>query len=182
MAKINPVRTSLPEVDWVSAYLLSTSSQLTGDNYLPLPTTPQNVSEGINANTYDQDIVGRSSPLISYGSTGARTISFSIEVADDYMPMKANGTRYTIKSYVSALKSLVYPRYSSLQVIAPQCTLHIGNVTSSGIVTSVNVSWGGPLSSIDGSGVGTFTRATIQIQFKEIRAAVVGSIDIRDGK
>ena len=153
MAKINPVRTSLPEVDWVSAYLLSTSSQLTGDNYLPLPTTPQNVSEGINANTYDQDIVGRSSPLISYGST-----------------------------YVSALKSLVYPRYSSLQVIAPQCTLHIGNVTSSGIVTSVNVSWGGPLSSIDGSGVGTFTRATIQIQFKEIRAAVVGSIDIRDGK
>ena len=166
-------------VDWFSAYITSASSQL-DKGVLPLPTTPQSVSEQVSLNVGEQAIIARSAPIVSYSNTNARTVSFSFAVADDYMPTKGKGGKqYTIQEYINTLKSLVYPRYTSNEVISPQCVLSIGNIKLKGIVTSVSVTWNGPLSNILLGGC--YSRADIAIQFKEVSNVVKGSITIKNG-
>ena len=180
MRKIEkPSRSLLKNVNWFSAYIASTSSQI-NEGVLPLPTIPEAVAEQYSLNTGDQQIIARSAPIVSYSNTNARTVSFSFVVADDYMPTKGEGgAQYTIVEYINALKSLVYPRYTSNEVISPQCILNIGNIKLKGIVTSVSVNWKGPLSNILAEGC--FSRADIAIQFKEVSNVVKGSITIKNG-
>lgn len=162
---------------WYKAYIVSNSSSIVA-HQLPLPTIPNSVSESVVANTNDQQIVGRSAPIVSYLSTGARTVSFTFAVADEYMPTY-NGYKYTIHTYINALKSLVYPRYTKSNIISPQCVLHLGNITLKGIVTNVSVTWNGPVSNFIYGG--NFTRADINLQFKEVTGTVKGAIDIKSG-
>ena len=172
-------RSIMNNVDWFSAYIASNSSQI-NNKVLPLPTIPESVSESLSLNTYEQAIVARSAPIISYTSTNARQLSFTFAVADDYMPTKDDkGKQYTIVEYINALKSLEYPRYTSNQVISPQCILVLGNIKLKGIVTSVSVNWKGPLSAIMSGGV--YSRADISLQFKEVANTVKGAINIKSG-
>lgn len=177
-------RSLLGNPDWASAYIISTSSHII-DGDLPLPTIPQSVSESLSLNTNDQSIVARWAPIITYINTNARQISFTFAIADDYMPMNPfKGRAYTIQEYINALKSLEYPDYitgsKSSEVVSPQCILKIANIKAKGIVTSVSVNWNGPLSSaISG---GTYSRADITIQFKEIANTVKGAINIKGFK
>lgn len=169
--------------DWVSAYIASTSSGI-AEGVLPLPTIPQSVSESVQLNTAEQAIVARSAPIISYVNTGARTVSFQIALADDYMPTRGKGgTQYTLHEYIDTLKSLEYPNYKSNEIVVPQVILKIANVKLKGICTSVQVTWNGPLSNAiysKGSS-GTYSRADVSLQFKEVSNVVKGSVQIRDG-
>ena len=174
-----PTRTIMNNPDWFSAFIASASSNI-AEGVLPLPTIPDSVQESLSLNTQDQAIIARSAPIVSYSNTNARTVSYTFAVADDYMPTRGTGgTQYTIQEYVNALKSLEYPRYSSNEVVPPQCILKIGNIQLKGIVTSVSITWRGPLSSIVAGG--TFSRADISLQFKEISNTVKGAITIKDG-
>lgn len=178
-----PTRRVMNNPDWVSAYITSLSSNI-GDNILPLPTIPSSVSESIQANTSEQSIVARSAPIISYINTGARVISFTIAVADDYMPTRGkDGTQYTLHEYVDALKSLEYPNYKTNEIVVPQCIVKVANVKLAGICTSVQITWNGPLSNAvyKGASKGTYSRADISLQFKEVSNTVKGSIEIKDG-
>lgn len=174
-----PNRKIMNNPDWFSAYIASTSSKIE-NGVLPLPTIPEVVAESIALNTQEQAIIARSAPIISYSSTGARSISFTFAVADDYMPTKGlNGAQYSIVEYIDAIKSLVYPRYTTSEVISPQCVLKIGNIKMKGILTSVSVNWKGPLSNIILGG--SFTRADVTLQFREVSNTVRGAIDIKGG-
>lgn len=170
-----PTRKIMNPFDWFSAYIVSTSSGIT---MLPLPTIPESVSDQLSLNTYEQAIVGRSAPIISYVNTGARQVNFTIALADDYMPTNESGTQYTITEYVAALKSLVYPEYGS-KINAPNITCKIGNIKISGICTGVNVTWKGPLSNVIAGGC--FSRCDVQISIKEVRATVRGATYIKGG-
>lgn len=173
------IRTVMNNPDWFSAYIASTSSSIE-NGVLPLPTIPESISESISLNTFDQAIVARSAPIVSYGNTGARQVSFTFAIADDYMPTRGEGgTQYTIVEYIDALKSLEYPTYNTNEVVVPQCVLRIGNIKLKGIVTSVSVSWKGPLSNVLMGGC--YSRADISLQFKEISNTVKGAIDIKGG-
>lgn len=171
-----PTRSVMNPFDWFSAYIVSTSSNIT---MLPLPTIPEQVSDQLQLNTYEQAIVGRSAPIISYVNTGARNVSFTIALADDYMPTDQSGKQYSITEYIAALKSLTYPEYSSDKITAPDVVCKIGNVKISGIVSSVSVTWKGPLSSVVAGGC--FSRADVQISIKEVRATVRGASYIKNG-
>lgn len=104
------------------------------------PVTPQNISENINANFTQQDIVGASVPRIVYTSTAAKTISLSLQnLTEDYV---ASGFK-SLLSYVRALQALTYPTYSSSGVVnPPNMTLVLGNRSMSVVCTNVSVSWG----------------------------------------
>lgn len=174
------------KIDWASAYIASVSSGFGTNNItgaLPLPTLPVSVSESIAANTNEQAIVARSAPIISYVNTGARVVSFTIPLADDYMPLNEKGERYTLHTYIDALKSLEYPAYNKNEVVAPQVVVQVANIKLKGICTSVSINWNGPLSDAvyKGSSTGTYTRADVALQFKEVSNVVKGSIDIKGG-
>lgn len=184
--KQNHVRNVLKQVDWLSAYIISESSGFSDyTKAIPIPTLPSSVSEGVSLNTNEQAIVARWAPIITYMNTNARTVSFNFSIADDYMP-----DGFNLHSYVNALKSLEYPNYSGSNIISPQCILHLANITLKGIVTSVNVNWGGPVAPVNYSayntnkepGKGTFTRAEISLQFKEVSNTVKGSVQIKKGE
>ena len=179
-----PKRSVLNSPDWFSAYIASLSSGI-GENILPLPTLPSGVNESVALNTFEQAIVARSAPIISYINTGARQVSFTIALADDYMPTRGeDGTQYTLHEYINTLKSMLYPNYESeSEIVVPQCVLKIGNVKLKGILTSVQVNWNGPVSNAlySSSSSGTFTRADVSLQFKEISSVVKGSVQIMRG-
>ena len=104
------------------------------------PVMPQNISENINANFTQQDIVGASVPRIVYTSTAAKTISLSLQnLTEDYV---ASGFK-SLLSYVRAIQALIYPTYSSSGVVnPPNMTLVLGNRSMSVVCTNVSVSWG----------------------------------------
>lgn len=174
-------RKIMNSIDWFSSYITSISSNISSGvpRALPIPTIPESVSESISANTYEQQIVSRSAPIVSYVSTGARTVSFTFTVSDQYMPTKSDGSQYNIKEYVDAFKSLEYPNYKSNEVVVPQAILVLGSIKVSGIVTQVGITWRGPVS--DAISGGTFTLAEINLSFKEVRNSVLGSIQIKEG-
>lgn len=163
-------RAILEPLDWFDASISCASFGVS----LPLPTIPESVSESINLNTSEQEILGRSAPIISYSSTGARKISFTIALVDDYMP-----TGYNIVSYINALKSLEYPNYTSNNLIPPSVVIKLGAINAQGIINSVSINWKGPLSNLISGG--TYRGADVSISFTEVREAAKGTFEIRNG-
>ena len=180
-----PTRSVMTCPDWATSYITSVSSGIGGSVLdLPLPTLPSALSESLSLNINEQQIVARSAPIVSYISTGSRSVSFTIALSDQYMPVNAStGRQYTLHEYIDALKSLEYPNYKGNDIIVPQVILKLANIKLKGICTSVGVSWGGPVSSAiySGSSSGTFTRADVSLQFREVSNTVRGAIDIKGG-
>lgn len=125
--------------DTKSFYAAYIKNNLTGTKIV-FPVMPNNISENINANFTQQDIVGASTPRIVYTSTSAKTISLSLQnLSEDYI---APGFK-SLLSYIRALQALVYPLYSSSGVVtSPNMTLVLGNRSMSVVCTNVSVSWG----------------------------------------
>ena len=122
--------------NFYAAYI---KNNLTGTKII-FPVMPNNISENINANFTQQDIVGASAPRIVYTSTAAKTISLSLQnLTEDYIAPNFK----SLISYVRALQALTYPIYSSSGVVSsPNMTLVLGNRSMSVVCTNVSVSWG----------------------------------------
>ena len=122
--------------NFYAAYI---KNNLTGTKII-FPVMPNNISENINANFTQQDIVGASVPRIVYTSTAAKTISLSLQnLTEDYIAPNFK----SLISYVRALQALTYPIYSSSGVVSsPNMTLVLGNRSMSVVCTNVSVSWG----------------------------------------
>jgi len=120
-------------------YTAYIKNNLTGTK-IPFPVMPQGISEATNANFTQQDIVGASVPRVVYNSTGAKTLSFSLQnLTEDYL---AQGFS-TLKQYVRALQALTYPTYGSGGLVnSPNITLVLGDRTMRCVCTNVSVNWG----------------------------------------
>ena len=157
--------------NWITASIVNT---VLGTS-IPIPTMPSSVSESFSLNTNEQQIVARWAPIVSYASTGARNVTLSFSVFDEYLPSGYSN----IADYVNNLKALEYPNYRENEVVVPQCVLTMANLKLTGIVTSVSISWGGKISgAVPG---GTFTIANISLQFKEVSNSVKGAIQVKGG-
>lgn len=92
---------------------------------------PQEVTDQIATDFDDIVIRGRSAPLRGYSASGPRTVSFDLELHEDYCP-------YGLVNTCAQLKALCYPGYDS-NVNAPQCYVRIGQAVT-GIFTVSDVS------------------------------------------
>ena len=102
------------------------------------PVTPTGISESISANFTQQDIIGASRPRIVYASTGAKTMTLSLQnLTEDYV---AQGFS-SLLTYIRAIQALAYPTYSGDLVKSPDLTLVLGERSMSCVCTSVSVSW-----------------------------------------
>ena len=113
-------------------------NNLTGTK-IPFPVLPQGVSESISSNFTQQDIIGASVPRVIYASTGAKTVSLSLQnLTEDYV---ASGFDNLLQ-YVRALQALAYPTYSNTGVVnSPNLTLVLGDRSMRCVCTNVSVSW-----------------------------------------
>ena len=120
-------------------YVAYIKNNLTGTK-IPFPVMPQGISESISANFTQQDIVGASVPRVVYNSTGAKTMSFSLQnLTEDYI---AEGFP-DLKQYVRALQALAYPTYGSGGIVnSPNITIVLGDRSMRCVCTNVSVSWG----------------------------------------
>lgn len=112
-------------------------NNLTGTT-IPFISMPKQISESLQATFAQQSIVGASVPRIVYSSTGAKTISLSLQnVSEDYLPANFSN----LLQYVRAFQALVYPTYNGNLVNSPNLTLVLGDRSMSCVCTSVNVTW-----------------------------------------
>lgn len=138
---------------------------------IPINVMPNGISENVAANFNQQDIIGASVPRVVYSSTGAKQISFTLDnLTEDYMPQG-----YNLRSYVSALQSLVYPTYSGEIVNPPRVHLILGNKSYNAVCTNVSVSWGDLVKNND------IIRANVDLSFIAIRNDVPGATYIQQG-
>lgn len=107
---------------------------------IPFPVMPQGISESTNANFTQQDIVGASVPRVVYNSTGAKTMSFSLQnLTEDYIAQGFSN----LKQYVRALQALTYPTYGSGGIVnSPNITIVLGDRSMRCVCTNVSVNWG----------------------------------------
>lgn len=102
--------------------------------------SPDSISETPGAPEYaSESIIGRSTPIITYMSNGARTINYEATFIDDYY----KESLLTIRDYLAAME---YPRYSGRMITPPIVTFRLGGLyIEKGVVTSCSFSWTGPI-------------------------------------
>ena len=157
-------------VSWFSSYILVYNVANMNTFKIPIVLSPSNVSESISA-TYDsQTAPGRSAPVISYSSTGARTLSFSMRVSMDMLP---KGYGKNIDLYINSLKSLLYPDYSvSGGVIRPpHCKVVIGSISIDGVCTSFSATYNNVFAKR-----GQFMVADVDLGFTEVLKKAPGNV------
>lgn len=136
-------------------------AQTTGYYAHRLPVFPENISDGYSANWAQQEVIGRTSPLFSYTSTGFRTVSFDLtfhrELVFDnekYQSFKGlskskRNSSYTpieeIEEILNALKLACYPIYASNGLVSPVIFFRFGQFTCKGYMESVSYSWEPPI-------------------------------------
>ena len=139
---------------------------------IPILWSPDSASESINASFEQTNIPGRSGPIVTYSYTGARTVSVSFFVSNDYCP-----TGYSsITSYINAIKALEYPSYNGNITVSPSCSLHIPGIDIDGVCTSVSVEYKTDRYTRDGK-----SSASVSLSFIEVMDAIKGTIDIVGG-
>ena len=122
-----------------SQYVAYIKNNLTGTK-IPFPVMPQGISESVSANYTQQDIVGASVPRVVYNSTGAKTMSFSLQnLTEDYIAQGFSN----LKQYVKALEALAYPTYGSGGIVnSPSITIVLGDRSMRCVCTNVSINWG----------------------------------------
>ena len=140
---------------------------------IPLVFAPDSASESISASFDQQNIPGRSSPVVSYSYTGARQVSISFFVSPDNIP---EGYR-NIGEYLSAIKALEYPAYSNTGIVtSPNCQLVLPNLSLDGVCTSVSIEY-----KTDRFTKNKETSASVSLSFLEVCETIKGSINIITG-
>lgn len=133
-----------------------------------IASLPEAIDENVSASISTESPVGSPKPVVIYSSTGARTMSFSIKVYQDYLP---SGFK-SVVDYVKAIKLLVYPKINDV-VTPPECEFFLPGVQIIGICTSVGVSWGSTFK--DGSP----DYASIQLSITETKLSVEGDVYVK---
>lgn len=129
---------------------------------------PEDISDSNSAQFDDQSIRGRSTPLKGYSGSGPRSVSYSLDLHDDYC-------QGGILKTVNKLKALVYPVYGGV-VTPPKCYVRLGNMVGMTAVTnSVNISWKPPYRN------GVYVCATVSLEFSEVVKTPYGATDIEKG-
>ena len=81
---------------------------------------PNDISDNVSANFDAHDVRGASMQVHGYNSTGARGISFSVELLADY-------TEEDMYATIAKFKALAYPMYTG-NVIPPWCIIKLGDI------------------------------------------------------
>lgn len=116
---------------------------------------PDSFIDTNTANFEDVAIRGRSTPLRGYDSSGPRSISFDLDLHDDYCPI---GLKETVKK----MRALTYPSYKGYAV-PPECYIKLAEVFSSrATVNSVSVSYEKPYRD------GHYVKATVSLDITPI--------------
>lgn len=160
---------------WFDSYIIVYNIKK-ADLVIPIILSPTGLGESISA-SYDQQIVpGRSAPVISYTSTGARSLSFSMRVNIDMLPAEYGKD---LNTFISRIKSLMYPDYSNgLGIIKPpHCLVVIGKIKLDGVCTSFSVSYQDLYAKN-----GNHTIADIDLSFLEVLDSAPGNLYFISGK
>lgn len=129
---------------------------------------PEEVEDSHTSSFNQQEIQGRSTPLISYSGGGPREVSFSVIILDEFCDIGIVDT-------VNKLKALTYPGYDNM-VEPPECYVKLGRgIRFTGQCTNVSVSWQPPISGSSSSTVSefggdagegtTYSRADVSMSF-----------------
>lgn len=144
---------------------------------IPFYYSPSSLSESISASYDQQNIPGRSAPVITYTSTGARQVSVSFFVSPDYIHSSINTSGYsTVKELLSACKALQYPNYNGSIVESPNCEFHCPGIDIDGVCTSVSIDY-----NINRYSLSEETSAEVSFTFLEVKEKVQGAINIING-
>lgn len=115
---------------------------------------PEEVEEANSSSFSEVNIQGRSSPILGYEGSGPRTVSFTIQLHDDYCPEG-------IVKTVQKLKALTYPYYAPSLIRPPKCYVRLGNFLKIiGVCNDVSVNWKKPYRD------GVFIYADVSLSFK----------------
>ena len=123
-------------------------SSITGQS-MNIPVYPEEFNDSRIANyTQMPDLLYQYEPWQMYQSSGPRSNTFNFHLhrdmwTGDHTDGKAN-------ELIRFCQAQLYPNYNGASVITPTVSLYIsGNTLISGIMTQVDVSWGGPIGTDD---------------------------------
>lgn len=156
-----------------TSYIINKNLSSNSTGYLvPILFSPDNYSENLSS-TYDQqNIPGRSAPVISYSYTGARQVNVSFNVYADHLPQGY----YNLSTYINAIKALEYPNYSNGIVTAPSSQLNLPGLSIDGVCSSVSIEY-----KTDRFKNNSPTAAVISLTFIEVLETIKGAINIING-
>lgn len=141
---------------------------LTGSQ-IAIRIIPEEVSDSTSSQWEEVVPRGRSNPIYGYSSSGPRTVSYTIQLHDDYLP---DG----ILTTVNQLRALTYPAYSGGSISPPKCLVRVGgNIKFTGICKEVSVTWQKPLRD------GYYINAEVSLTFDEVCNTAKGSSEVAQG-
>jgi hypothetical protein len=110
-----------------------------------IPAYPEELSDGVSAN-YDTmgDLLYQYEPWVLYSSSGPREVPFTFHLHRDMWTGDRNDG--LANQMIRFCEANCYPAYRGASVNAPIVTLYVrGKAFISGVMTSCNVDWSGPL-------------------------------------
>lgn len=130
---------------------------------IPFVFSPTSLNDNVSASYSQTTIPGSSAPQITYTSTGARSVSLSLDLPLDYLPPTSDFTDF--EDYLNAFRALVYPKYSQAggKVESPHCKLVTSNIEIDGVCTACNIEYKPDRFANDGS-----MSAAISLSFLEV--------------
>lgn len=130
---------------------------------IPFVFSPTGLTDTVSANFNQTSIPGGSAPQITYTSTGARQVSFSLDLPLDYLP--PSSVYEDFEDYLNAFRALTYPKYTSGggRVQSPHCKLVTSNIEIDGVCTNCSIEYKTDRYAIDGS-----MSATVSLTFLEV--------------
>lgn len=117
---------------------------------------PESYSESLQANFIKESPVGSKLPIVAFSNTNPTSIPFSFICLSDYLPKGYS----TLKSYIDAIKTMVYPKYNSTMVDSPWVIVTFADQSFTGICESINIEYD---TSIFGNH--ELVKATVSCQF-----------------
>jgi hypothetical protein len=138
---------------------------LDGDDRLEFQLMPDIISENKSAMYHEVPIVGRSLPLLGYGSSTSRAMGLSLQFTATH-PSGKYSPEWIVEQ-VRWLESKVYPEYEDGFVYPPHRLLVVVGVAigMQAVMTSVNTAWMGPWAFTESTA--TPFRAQVDCQFQE---------------
>lgn len=104
-----------------------------------LPCYPEEISDGIEAQWSDVNIVGRSSPISAYTGTSYRHLSFNFDMHREMMSNDG------VNNAIRLLRASVFPQYLESGLKPTISIIRLGEFKVRGIVRSVNMTWKKPI-------------------------------------
>lgn len=99
------------------------------DRKFSIPATPEQITNSANITFSRENILGRSSPLVTLSSAGPRTQQVSIVLHRQMMALENRNDLNTVDDLVNGLAAATLPRYIDVHkaVIPPSILCRFGN-------------------------------------------------------